>query len=431
MLMLQDKQEHKSNENDCYSESESEDDFRLLIKKHLKQSIIRSDESSSDSEFEEKKKVTAGPEQKRKQHSSKDESRKKKLKRTDVCEKMEETTEDENEAKKENISPPTFPVKNDVKKKSTATEINSSKEKKLQKVPAENINEEKKSLTQKAEERKRKKVQEAVLFEQSKDCLDSSISDNKGSQLQALKGELDTLRTDFKNSFMEVNEKLLENFVACKSCTKNLYRTSKGISNTGLTQANSQLIPCFSAVSTPIQQSLQRSVLKSISSSQQESNSTPPIESTSTNYQNEAATITNNKSTDVADQSLTPDNLAHGERTKLLIGAAKHGVYVDQKVYEDRVSTCQNEETYCSRLFELVFRREDAKASTVAGEGKNPKTGVAYLKLDENRMAAIRSQAVTKFADKIQWKVIEQKFDTKCRMIRCNRLKSWLGESIN
>ena len=54
--MLQDKQEHKSNENDCYSESESEDDFKLLIKKHSKQSIIRSDESSSDSEFEEKRK---------------------------------------------------------------------------------------------------------------------------------------------------------------------------------------------------------------------------------------------------------------------------------------------------------------------------------------------------------------------------------------
>ena len=32
VLMLQDKQEHKSNENDCYSESESEDDFKLLIK---------------------------------------------------------------------------------------------------------------------------------------------------------------------------------------------------------------------------------------------------------------------------------------------------------------------------------------------------------------------------------------------------------------
>ena len=60
----------------------------------------------------------------------------------------------------------------------------------------------------------------------------------------------------------------------------------------------------------------------------------------------------------MADQSLTPDNSIHGERTKLLIEAAKNGVYVDQKIYEDRVSTCQNEETHCSRLFELVFRRE-------------------------------------------------------------------------
>ena len=70
-------------------------------------------------------------------------------------------------------------------------------------------------------------------------------------------------------------------------------------------------------------------------------------------------------------------------------------------------------------------------ASTVAGEGKNPKTGEDYLKLDENHMAAIRSQAVTKFVDKIQWNVIEQKCDTKCRMIKCNRLKNWLADSIN
>ena len=112
-----------------------------------------------------------------------------------------------------------------------------------------------------------------------------------------------------------------------------------------------------------------------------------------------------------------------------MTGVAKHGVYVDQKIYEDRVSTCQNEETYCSRLFELVFHKDEAKGSIVSGEGKTPKTGEAYLKLHENHMAAIRSQAVTKFADK--WKVIEQKFDTKCRMIRCNRLKSWLGESFN
>ena len=91
--------------------------------------------------------MTAGSRQKRKQHLSKNQSRKKKLKRMDACEKMEETIEDENEAKKENTSPPTFPVKNDVKKKSTITEINNSKEKNLQKVPAESKNEEKKSFT--------------------------------------------------------------------------------------------------------------------------------------------------------------------------------------------------------------------------------------------------------------------------------------------
>ena len=83
---------------------------------------------------------------------------------------MEETIENKNETKKDNISPPTFPVKNDVKKKSTVTESTVARIK-IYKGCLKKI-ETKKSLTQKAEEKKRKNVQEAVLFEQSKDCLD-------------------------------------------------------------------------------------------------------------------------------------------------------------------------------------------------------------------------------------------------------------------
>ena len=113
--------------------------------------------------------------------------------------------------------------------------------------------------------------------------------------------------------------------------------------------------------------------------------------------------VNNRKKTDVTSTGpAAADSSPAGQAKKLLTGAASHGVYVDETIYEDKISYCTNVETYCSHLFELVFRREDALVSTVNGNGTNPKTGAKYHKLDENRMAAIHCQADMKFKDNLQ-----------------------------
>lgn len=89
------------------------------------------------------------------------------------------------------------------------------------------------------------------------------------------------------------------------------------------------------------------------------------------------------------------------------------GVYV-QTSKIDLIKTGQPK-LFAVKLFELVFRREDAKAGSVEGKGEK------LTQLDPNRIAAIREEAEKRFALDCVWQEMKKAIDEKCRMVRNNQ----------
>ena len=76
-----------------------------------------------------------------------------------------------------------------------------------------------------------------------------------------------------------------------------------------------------------------------------------------------------------------------------------------------------------AELFELVFSREEAKLGSVE------RKGYKLLKLDPNRMAAVRECTEMLFPpdENLKRAEIKKSIDEKCKMVRNNRCFVWAG----
>jgi hypothetical protein len=82
---------------------------------------------------------------------------------------------------------------------------------------------------------------------------------------------------------------------------------------------------------------------------------------------------------------------------------------------------------YTLKLFELVFSRKEAIVSSVEGKGEK------LTQLDPNRMMAIHEQTLRHFKDsdtKCSWETTKKVIDSKCRMDRKNRCKTWVCKRV-
>ena len=79
---------------------------------------------------------------------------------------------------------------------------------------------------------------------------------------------------------------------------------------------------------------------------------------------------------------------------------------------------------YATKLFELIFTWDEAKASSTSGKGTDPKTKEKLKKLDEKRLETMRIHIRKKFGD-IEWKPVLASIDTKCRGVRSNKYGKW------
>ena len=88
----------------------------------------------------------------------------------------------------------------------------------------------------------------------------------------------------------------------------------------------------------------------------------------------------------------------------------------------DQISK-SSQKLFVLKLFELVFSREEAKLGSVEGKGYK------LLKLDPNRMAAVRECTEMSFPpdENLKWTEIKKSIDEKCKMVRNNRCFVWAG----
>ena len=66
---------------------------------------------------------------------------------------------------------------------------------------------------------------------------------------------------------------------------------------------------------------------------------------------------------------------------------------------------------FALKLFELVFRRDEAKEGIAEGKGGK------LSQLDPNRMAAIKEETGGRFPEEGVWPDIKKAIDEKCRMV--------------
>ena len=102
----------------------------------------------------------------------------------------------------------------------------------------------------------------------------------------------------------------------------------------------------------------------------------------------------------------------------IVVGNPQHGIYISRARMEKL--PCKEAKNYVLKLFQLLFSREEAGASSVEGKGDMMK------KLDPNRMDALRENTKTKFPNEpIKWAEIEASINCKCRMVRNGRCSTW------
>ena len=188
---------------------------------------------------------------------------------------------------------------------------------------------------------------------------------------------------------------LLTDFANCKGCIKKLYKAT---------------LERDSGVFT----------VSSVQAAKEERRGTPPhsiITNISTFHEPAVQASTpkpasQTSSTDVTDQV---------QSKSMLIGSPSRGVYV-QKSKMDLIKT-NHPRLFALKLFELVFRREEAKEGSVEGKGGK------LSQLDPNRIAAIKDETEKRFPEEYVWPEIKKALDEKCRMVRNNRCFVWAGQS--
>ena len=103
----------------------------------------------------------------------------------------------------------------------------------------------------------------------------------------------------------------------------------------------------------------------------------------------------------------------------ILVGSASRGIYLSKKKVD--FLSRSSLKLFVLKLFELVFRREEAKEGSVEGKGEK------LHQLDPNRLAAVREHTERMFPNEVNWPTVKKAIDEKCRMVRNNRCTLWAG----
>ena len=103
----------------------------------------------------------------------------------------------------------------------------------------------------------------------------------------------------------------------------------------------------------------------------------------------------------------------------ILVGSASRGIYLSKKKVD--FLSRSSPKPFVLKLFELVFRREEAKEGSVEGKGEK------LHQLDPNRLAAVREHTERMFPNEVNWRTVKKAIDKKCRVVRNNRCTLWAG----
>ena len=107
----------------------------------------------------------------------------------------------------------------------------------------------------------------------------------------------------------------------------------------------------------------------------------------------------------------------------ILVGSASRRIYLSKKKVD--LLSRSSPKLFALKLFELVFRREEAKEGSVEGKGEK------LHQLDPNRLSAVREHTERMFPNEVNWPTIKKAIDEKCRMVRNNRCTLWAGIKEN
>ena len=125
------------------------------------------------------------------------------------------------------------------------------------------------------------------------------------------------------------------------------------------------------------------------------------------------------KNSKVSHVQKSTDNKDEDSNTMILVGSASRGIYLSKKKVD--LLSKKTPRLFALKLFELVFRREEAKGGSVAGKGEK------LCQLVPNQMAAVREHTKKIFCNEVNWSEIKKGFDEKCRMVCNNRCTQWAG----
>lgn len=107
----------------------------------------------------------------------------------------------------------------------------------------------------------------------------------------------------------------------------------------------------------------------------------------------------------------------------ILVGSASRRIYLSKKKVD--LLSRSSPKLFALKLFELVFRHEEAKEGSVEGKGEK------LHQLDPNRLSAVREHTERMFPNEVNWPTIKKAIDEKCRMVRNNRCTLWAGIKEN
>ena len=117
-------------------------------------------------------------------------------------------------------------------------------------------------------------------------------------------------------------------------------------------------------------------------------------------------------------QKSTDKNVDDSDVT-ILVGSASRGICLSKKKVD--FFSRSSPKLFVLKLFELVFRREEAKEGSVEGKGEK------LPQLDPNRLAAVREHTERMFPNEVNWPTVKKAIDKKCRMVCNNRCALWAG----
>ena len=115
-------------------------------------------------------------------------------------------------------------------------------------------------------------------------------------------------------------------------------------------------------------------------------------------------------------QKSTDKNVDDSDVT-ILVGSASRGICLSKKKVD--FFSRSSPKLFVLKLFQLVFRREEAKEGSVEGKGEK------LPQLDPNRLAAVREHTERMFPNEVNWPTVKKAIDKKCRMVRNNRCTLW------